>query len=512
MRVFPIVALLLFCCEGSVFAQQATSSTMQKINESVMSKAYWDLWNPDVQAKIDEDIDRFRKANAVLSFPDLPAGTEIRVDQISHDFTFGANIFNFNQLGTVERNRRYKELFGTLFNSATIAFYWKKFEMEPNRPRFREEYWDTEEYWNQVENPKLETHWRRPATDPVVEFCKSKGIRRHGHPIIWGNRKWHHPEWLVERFAPDNEKEILNKLSKEDMKNLTQNQIAEMIPVYTKELRRLFEKRIVELAEYYGDRLHSWDVVNESGIDYRKGVFNPGDKICKSPRGIMPGDYTYHAFKTANRVFPNSVLLNINDYYADDQYSKQVMELLNRGCKIDIIGTQRHFFNPQQCLDIAAGKKIETPQIVWDKMKAISKTGLPIHLSEITITSPDSDARGKQIQAVISRNLYRIWFSIKNMMGITWWNIVDDCGAPGEPTISGLFTRDMEPKPAFFALNKLINEEWKTKKVLKVDKDGNLKFLGFKGKYIVTWNDKSGKIQKSEFYLKNDKDGFTANQ
>ena len=72
----------------------------------------------------------------------------------------------------------------------------------------------------------------------------------------------------------------------------------------------------------------------------------------------------------------------------------------------------------------------------------IIKTGIGgdygLHLSEITITSPGNDTKGQQIQAVIAQNLYRLWFSCKNMMGITWWNIVDDCGAPGEPSVSGL--------------------------------------------------------------------------
>src|SRR3546814_2985983 len=78
----------------------------------VMSDAYWALWNDDVQRKIDEDIDRYRKADAAVAVPGAAVGTEITVEQMTHDFVFGANIFNFNQLGTAERNRRYKALFG----------------------------------------------------------------------------------------------------------------------------------------------------------------------------------------------------------------------------------------------------------------------------------------------------------------------------------------------------------------------------------------------------------------
>lgn len=512
LRISVLILMVVGC--GQLPAQVTSASKQRKApatqttNDSVMSEAYRKLWNPEVQAKIDQDIEQNRKADAVCKLKDIKTGTEVKVEQISHDFIFGAHIFNYNQLGTTERNQKYKDLFGTLFNSATIAFYWKKFEMQPNRPRFREEYWDTEAYWNSVKEPKQEPHWRRPSSDQVVEFYESKGIRLHGHTMIWGNRKWQHPEWIFDQFCPSEEKEKLNKLTKEELYKLSPEQIEELAPMFFKEMKRLFEKRMVELVNYYDGRLQSWDVVNESAVDYH-GECVTGDPVCKSTYGLMPGDYTYEAFKIADREFPKSVKLNINDYLNNDKYANQTKDLLAHGCRIDIMGSQMHLFNPQQCLDIADGKLIESPQQVWNKMETISKAGLPIHLSEITITSPGDDERGRNIQAVISRNLYRLWFSIKPMIGITWWNVVDDCGAPGEPSVSGLFTRNMEPKPSFYALDQLINHEWKTNSSVKTGVNGTVKFRGFKGRYRLSWKDKSGKEQQAEFYLKQDGDGVS---
>lgn len=145
---------------------------------------------------------------------------------------------------------------------------------------------------------------------------------------------------------------------------------------------------------------------------------------------------------------------------------------------------------------------------ISDPWSSPSKAGLPIHLSEITITSPGSDARGCAIQAIISRNLYRLWFSIKPMMGITWWNVVDDCGAPGEPAISGLFTRDMEPKPAYHALSKLINDEWKIRLSIKPEAGGRVAFRGFKGNYCLTYTDTTGAQKTALFTLLKDGDGL----
>jgi endo-1,4-beta-xylanase len=510
MKLKNLFILIVVALTGIVQAKAQLKPEAASWNydsaKKVMSEGYWKLWNAGVQSKIDKDIDLYRKSNATLNFVDVAEGTEVRIEQISHDFVFGANIFNYDQLGTTERNRRYKDLFGALFNSATIPFYWKKFEMQPNRPRFRQEYWDTEKYWNAVSNPKNEPHWRRPAPDPIVEFGKSKGIRLHGHTIAWGNPKWQHPEWLLDEFCPKEEKEKLSKFTKEEFGKLTGERISEMAPQYAVALGKAFDKRVEELAAYYGDTFPSWDIVNESAIDFHGNV-SIGDKITNSKYGnLLPGDYTNRVFKKANEVFPKSVLLNINDYANNQNYTDQVKSLLADGRRIDIMGSQMHLFNPQLCLDVAAGKDIETPGIVSAKMKIMSQAKLPIHLSEITITAPGDDEKGRNIQAVIAYNLYRMWFSVENMMGITWWNIVDDCGAPGEPTTSGIFTRNMEPKPSYFALKKLINEEWVTSLVAKTDGDNKVTFRGFKGKYRVTWKDKSGAYKEEIFNLKKDGD------
>ena len=143
MKLKFLCLVIAICCFGPIKAQTAGKDTKrlkaEQEENKVMSEAYWKLWNPEVQAKIDRDIDQNRKADAVFQLKGMPKGTEVKVEQLSHDFIFGAHIFNFNQLGTKERNQKYKDLYGTLFNSATIAFYWKKFEMQPNRLRFREE-------------------------------------------------------------------------------------------------------------------------------------------------------------------------------------------------------------------------------------------------------------------------------------------------------------------------------------------------------------------------------------
>ena len=131
----------------------------------------------------------------------------------------------------------------------------------------------------------------------------------------------------------------------------------------------------------------------------------------------------------------------------------------------------------------------------------MARTGRRIHISEITVPQAGKGAKGLAVQAVAVRNLYRIWFSHKVVAGIMWWNLVDGCSFPGEPQISGLFTRDMRRKPAYDALDALVNGEWKSKGAVHA-KDGRVAFRGFRGRYRLSWTGADGKPVSKVVYVK----------
>lgn len=423
-----------------------TVSSFAQNQDQVMNEAYRDIWNSEVQAKIDNDIDVNRKADAIFKLEDVPSGTVVKVEQVAHEFLFGGNIFLFGDLKTPENNKKYEDVFGSLFNAATVPFYWKTLEPVKGSPRYKS---------------GSSYEFRRPPTDPVVDFCESKGINMNGHAIIYGMRKWGHPEWMSGN---------------------------------RKEMEPYFKAHIRDLAQRYKGRIQRWDVVNE-----------PTDQ---ANRGLMPDDYTYKSFLWSMLYFPDSVALNMNDsdMHWDmslyRRYLEIVRNLIDRGIRIDQVGLQMHIFNPEESRKIAEGADILTPEKIYERLNYMSDAGRPIHVSEVTISAPDETDAGRRIQAEITRNLYRLWFSYPTVMGITWWNVVDGGAAPGEPSTSGLFTHDMKPKPAFFVLDQLINHEWKTNTTVKADKNGNITFRGFKGRYKVSWKDKSGKEQYAEFDLK----------
>lgn len=453
-RLIFVVLVVTWSFVGALAQEQGVNKPQQQSTDSrakgeVMSEAYQQFWNPEVQDKIDHDIDQNRKADAVCYLKDVSEGTEVKVEQISHLFLFGGNIFLFGDLKTPEKNKKYEETFGNLFNAATVPFYWKTLEPEKGKPRYKAE--STYEY-------------RRPATDPVIEFCESKGINMNGHAIIYGMRRWGHPDWM---------------------------------PEDRKAMELLFEAHVRDLASRYKGRIQRWDVVNES--------------INQANRGLMPDDYTFKTFSWAMRYFPESVHFNINDcdihWGPSLRYVEIVRDLIDRGIRIDNVGVQMHIFNPIESSNIAKGADILTPAKNYEVLDCLVNTGRPIHISEVTVSAPDETEIGKMVQAELARNLYRLWFSYPTIMGITWWNIVDGGAAPGEPSFSGLYDKEIQPKPVYLAIENLINHEWKTQLTVAVDEKGGVKFRGFKGNYHISWKDKAGRTQTRKFFLNHDGDG-----
>ena len=272
----------------------STFSLQAQDYEDVMSEAYWKIWNSDVQASINKNIEQYRKGDAELN---IPSGVTVKIEQLSHSFIFGGNIFLFGQLETTQQNRQYENTFGALFNSATLPFYWKTLEPEQGKPRY---------------TAGSSYIFRRPPVDPILEFCESNKIMTKGHAIIYGMRRWGHPDWM---------------------------------PSDRKEMEFYFEKHIQELALRYKDRIQIWDVVNEP--------------VDQANRGIMPDDYTYKSYKWAMKYFPESVIFNINDidFKSGIPYTRRYVEIarnmIDRGIRIDNVGAQMHIFNPVEAQKIS---------------------------------------------------------------------------------------------------------------------------------------------------------------
>ena len=382
-------------------------------------------------------------------------------------------MFNFNQLGSASRNAAYRAVFTNLLNGATVPFYWNGLEPEKGRPRYEpSSAADTEAFWNSFDfdndDPYAFVEWRRPAPGPLLRFCRDHGISVHGHAMIY---HYCQPEWV---FALSND---------------------------VAAVRRAYVDHVKELARQYGASVPQWDVVNES-LNRASTKANPDDFGCwydARRKVTLPPGYTLDAFNAAAETFPGSVRLAINDAWSakNDAYGAFIGKLMSQGARIDVVGLQMHIFRSAHLMNVASG----LPQIangrswqvadVVDHLQKLDAFGKPIHISEITIPSPRglaglSDEEADEIQARVMTSFYRLWFSWPSVDRITYWNLVDGCGAKNERMSSGWFNRDMTPKRAARIMDELINKAWKTRIVVKADENGRIAWRGFKGDYRVT--------------------------
>ena len=401
---------------------------------SAQTARYDSLWaDAAVETRIREGIEQHRKGDFTLRLVDaqgkLLRNAAVRIEQVSHDFLFGCNAFMVDGYDTPAKNKSYETAFAKLFNFASVPFYWKDLEPEPGQLRFA------------ANSPKL---YRRPPPDAVLAFCQRQGLTPKGHTLVWNSPKHSIPAWLT----PDS--------TGRD---------------------RLSTQRIRQIAERYGASINIWDVLNEA-------IHDRGEP--------MPPQYEVKAFRDAARFFPSNTQLLINETTNAwgeaglRDYKALIQKLLNEGAKIDGIGLQFHFFSEKTHADALAGIAFSPAQCFQALDDYAATFRKPIHVTEITIpTLPNSDA-GRQAQAKLARNFYRLWFSHPSVEAVTWWNLPDGAAVAGEDKWNGgLLDPDFSPKPAYQVLDKLLNEEWKTRLTAKTDRQGSLAFRGFYGEYLV---------------------------
>lgn len=433
--------------------------------------AYRALWNDRLNADIDARIERHRKADAVVD--GLPAGVEVRVEQVSHAFQFGSHIFNFDQLGRDDWNAQYRATFTNLWNAATVAFYWDRMEPAEGEIRYGAGPRDSAAFWKSVRGLPAKEKWerfpeyRRPAPDPVLDFLDAHGISAHGHPMVY-------PVFV----APW----VTNGVDKAG-------------------LAARYERRIRQLGAHYGARVAQWDVVNET-VDRTCSMAGPyHDKVVWGRRGLLvPDDYTFRCHQWAAEAFPAGVKFEVNDSWRPF-YVPFIQSLVDRGAKVDVVGLQMHIFHAAESRKIAAGEPCLAngtdwrPEKQFEMLWALDTLKRPIHISEITIPAPDDTPEGEAVQARLVRDNYRLWFSWPSVCRITYWNLVDYTFHK-ESLASGLYAPDMRKKAAYAALDRLINHEWKTRLTKRADAAGRVSFRGFKGRYRLSWTDADGHRQE----------------
>jgi endo-1,4-beta-xylanase len=81
---------------------------------------------------------------------------------------------------------------------------------------------------------------------------------------------------------------------------------------------------------------------------------------------------------------------------------------------VDGIGLQFHFFD-EDLLKRVVARTDMTPNQLYSTLDLYGNFKVPIHISETTIPSLPNNGEGQRMQAVMTRNFYRLWFSHRQL-------------------------------------------------------------------------------------------------
>ena len=174
-----------------------------------------------------------------------------------------------------------------------------------------------------------------------------------------------------------------------------------------------------------------------------------------------------------------------------DSYYLYIENTLLKGARIDAVGMQYHMFHRLED-EYNATRKYYDPMHLYRIMDLYAKLNKPLQITEVTIPAYSNADEDEQLQAEIIKYLYSIWFSHPNVEQIIYWNLVDGYAAfapIGDMTCGenyyygGLIRHDMTPKPAYYAIKDLFQNQWHTDVTVESNEKGTAVFKGFYGKY-----------------------------
>jgi len=349
------------------------------------------------KARLENDIRNYRQREFTLRVVNPEGGpvenAQVEVVQLSHDFTFGCNLFAAGQWSDKRRNELYESRFLHLFNTAVVPAYWSVVEERRGRPDFA-------------------------AADALVQWTQAHRVRVRLTPVLWSETV---PRWVD---------------------SLPADQVGPAVQAHVR-----------GLIERYRDRADWWDVITRPGKELRIGAAT-----------LDPAD----VFRWATEARPTGRLtLNVQD---PETAADVARRLASKGVRPDAIGLQAHQHEGPWTTDL-----------VQRRIEQAAAAGVPVQISEVTILGGQE---GEREQADAVREFYTVAFASKSVSGITWWDLSDRFAWRNAP--AGLVRADLSPKPAYEALDHLLNHLWRTDAAGRTNEDGKVTVRAFYGQYRIT--------------------------
>ena len=367
------------------------------------------------------------------------ADTDVTITQTKHGFTFGfpIELGRFHDPGDLEW---FTERMSEHFSLAVLESdaKWGRIEPTPGAREFS-------------------------AADADIAWAEDNGFEAKVHTLLWGIpmplSSAALPAWAEERFPS-------TTLSDADKG----------------ELRAILEAFIRDSVAHYDHKLAYWDVTNET-LQALAQWF-----IERLGPGIVND-----AFRWARETDPN-VKLVFNEWIVEvftglekptaADVRDRVLELLDQGVPIDVLGQQAHFaptlafFDPS--IDISGRTRIDD---YADALDTLAEAGLPIHITETNFIAPeDPELRAAQAEALL-----RLWWGHPSVEQIVFWGPWNKVAGRDEFNV-GFWDDERNITRHGEAVFSLLNDRWRTRTTVKSDARGMASLDAYYGSYVAEWS------------------------
>jgi GH35 family endo-1,4-beta-xylanase len=375
----------------------------------------------------------------------------VNVEQRRHAFAFGNIGFDLPPLiggpgpdgseelegfggATSLRLHWFEGVFPSLFNTATLPFYWGRYE--PSRGT---------------------TDLRRLAA--TAHWLAERGVTVKGHPLVWHTVQ---PAWLLDLGLD--------------------------------EVEYLQRARIRDLVGGFAGVIDTWDAINEAVI---MPVFRNGDNAITRLAHARGRIFMVRMAVEEARAANPSATLVLNDFDLSSAFECLIEGVLAADISIDGIGLQTHMHQGyrgedymRETLDRFA--RFGLP-LHMTETSLVSGHLMPVEITDLNdyrISQWPSTTEGEARQAEEIVRHYRSLVEHPAVTSVNYWGITDDGSWLGAPT--GLVRADGSRKPSYDALEDLITGEWWLRPTeVRTDDAGRVGVRGFFGDYEASIGGKS---------------------
>ncbi|WP_253944658.1 endo-1,4-beta-xylanase [Paenibacillus sp. NEAU-GSW1] len=273
------------------------------------------------------------------------------------------------------------------------------------------------------------------AADALVDKVLDEGMQMHGHVLVWHQQS---PVWM----------------------NTTTDAANNTVPLGRDEALANLRTHIRTVMEHFGDKVISWDVVNEAMNDNPSNPTNWKAALRQSPwyQAIGP-DYLEQAYLAAREVLDENpdwdIKLYYNDYNEDNQnkataiYS-MVKEINDRYALthpgkllIDGVGMQGHY-------------SVNTnPTNVALSLEKFISLGVEVSITELDIQAGSNYQLSEKLadaQGYLYAQLFELFkANAEHIARVTFWGLDDNTSwrASSNPL---LFDKNLQAKPAYYGV------------------------------------------------------------